>query len=153
MPDSVLEAERRRALRLRRQQLAEFVQDASSFSEHDLDANQKLDFEEFLAMQPRKLREQFTPKEIRVWFNAADENRDGTLSVNEFFAWSMSNCALKYGAMHLHEAFERFDANGHGYCTLKTRAHKHARTHALTHRCLREDQSTHGVLRAARFVQ
>ena len=71
--------------------------------------NQKLDFEEFLAMQPRRVREAYSSDSIEKWFQAADTNGDGTLSINEFFRWSLTNSAKKYGAEALQTIFEKYD--------------------------------------------
>ena len=51
---------------------------ATRFAEFDQDGNQQLDFEEFLAMQPRKIRETHSAAEIRTWFESADLDGDGT---------------------------------------------------------------------------
>ena len=50
------------------------IQDSSRFAEFDLDGNQKLDFEEFLAMQPKLVRESHSSAEIKKWFDGADAN-------------------------------------------------------------------------------
>lgn len=39
----------------------------------------------------------------------------GRLSVNEFFAWSLSGAALKHGATAIEAAFARYDRDGSGY--------------------------------------
>ena len=36
-------------------------------------------------MQPKRVREMNTVSEIRSWFEDADVNGDGTVSINEFF--------------------------------------------------------------------
>ena len=61
------------------------ISDTHAFAECDLDGNQNLDFEEFLALQPRVVRENFSTEHIRKWFDAADTSGDAKVSVNEFF--------------------------------------------------------------------
>ena len=51
--------------------------DSRAFAEFDLDGNQALDFDEFLAMQPPAIRRRFTTAEIREWFNEADLDGNG----------------------------------------------------------------------------
>ena len=63
---------------------------AMRFAEYDENGDCKLDWDEFYAMQPKHLRSQFSPQVIRSWFDAADINGDGVLSINEFFLWTMS---------------------------------------------------------------
>ena len=43
----------------------------------------KLDFEEFYAMQPRSIREAHSQEDVRAWFESADLDGNGVLSVNE----------------------------------------------------------------------
>lgn len=105
--------ERERA-RLRNQTFKGMQDAAIGFAECDHDGDQKLDFEEFYAMQPRKVRDTRSGAEIRQWFEAADVNGDGELSLDEFFLFSMSKTACEFGATSLIAAFERFDADGTG---------------------------------------
>ena len=91
------------------------VSDSQAFAEVDLDGNQRLDFEEFLAMQPGCIRDQYSVEQIQTWFNSADLNGDGTLSVEEFFAWSLSNAVQSHGRFSLQLAFEQYDKDGGGY--------------------------------------
>ena len=88
--------------------------DAKRFAEYDLDGNQSLDFEEFLAMMPMRMRSTHSAEQIRQWFNLADTSGDGLISINEFFAWSLSNAALKHGVNALKGAFEKYDKDGSG---------------------------------------
>ena len=85
-----------------------------AFAEYDLDGNERLDFEEFFAMLPRYIREHHTVDAIRVWFEAADSDKDGELSINEFFKWSLSNASQRYGAQSLNLTFREYDDNNSG---------------------------------------
>ncbi len=60
--------------------------DARAFAEFDGDGDQKLCFEEFYAMQPNSVRDNFNANQLRTMFEVADTNKDGTLSVNEYAA-------------------------------------------------------------------
>ena len=40
--------------------------------------------------------------------------RQGTLSLDEFFLWSLSNASAKHGAASLEAAFTRYDRDGTG---------------------------------------
>ena len=88
------------------------VNQAMAFAE--LAEHTKLDFEEFLAMQPRKLRDSRSADQIKAWFDAADVNHDGVLSLDEFFIWSLGTCAEEHGGASIRACFEKFDANGSG---------------------------------------
>ena len=85
-----------------------------NFAEVDQDGDQLLDFEEFHASLPRTVIDKYTPAEIRAWFDAADTNGDGTLCINEFFRWSLSNAARRHGAVSLAYAFQKYDRDGTG---------------------------------------
>ena len=113
------------------------------FSEYDADGSQTLDWEEFYAMQPKRVRDTHTAADIRKasaqrscglllkarvvsplqphfdslalqWFEAADTDGDGSLSINEFFVWSLTHAATKHGAVTLQSIFERYDKDGSG---------------------------------------
>lgn len=86
----------------------------SVFANFDRDGNMALDFEEFVAMQPRRVRETHTRDEMKEWFQVADEDGNGTLSINEFFKWSMGNAKNNNGAVILEHAFKKFDKNNSG---------------------------------------
>ena len=85
------------------------------FSEFDADGSQTLDWEEFYAMQPKRVRDTHTAADVRTWFDAADTDGDGSLSINEFFLWSLTHAATKHGAVTLQSIFERYDKDGSGF--------------------------------------
>jgi hypothetical protein len=87
---------------------------ASMFAGVDRDGNQKLDFEEFVAMQPQRIRVTHSDEQMKEWFEAADENGDGTLSINEFFTWSIGRNSKRNGAAILEAIFKKFDRNAGG---------------------------------------
>jgi Ca2+-binding EF-hand superfamily protein len=112
---SVSASELRRRQELSRGLAQDTANDASRFAEYDLDANRKLDFEEFLKMQPASVHAKHSREEIRKWFDAADDNGDGELSIEEFFKWSLHKASQKFGETTLNTVFEKFDKDRSGY--------------------------------------
>ncbi len=108
------ERERRRKAERRRNLSNMAHKDSMRFAEHDVDGNQELDFEEFLAMMPVKVRRTHTQAELRTWFRAADENGDGSISLTEFFRWSLAKAATTHGPKSLNAAFEFYDKDKKG---------------------------------------
>jgi len=84
------------------------------FAENDVDGDQHLDYEEFLAMLPESIRSSCTPHQIRSWFNTVDADQSGAISINEFFMWTMANSAAMHGATALKSAFEHYDKDNKG---------------------------------------
>ena len=84
--------------------------DAMRFYEADAKGNSdhKLDFKEFLVMQPPAIKKSHTEAEIRGWFDAADTDGDGAVSINEFFVWTLQKEALN-GMDGLRSLFECYD--------------------------------------------
>ena len=75
--------------------------DAKRFAEYDLDGNQSLDFEEFLAMMPTRVREENSSEDIKKWFTLADTDGSGEISVNEFFMVRVPTCQPACAIMSL----------------------------------------------------
>ena len=90
------------------------TQDARAFAEFDVDSNQQLDLDEFIAMQPKEIRDTFSLDEIESCFRLADTDGDGTLSPEEWFNFSLSNAAHLAGADALATAFRKYDVDGTG---------------------------------------
>ena len=63
---------------------------------------------------PRKVRETNGVTTIRGWFDAADKDNSQSLSVNEFFVWTLQNAASEHGARTLRAICETFDTNRSG---------------------------------------
>ena len=85
------------------------------FIEYDADGAQPLDFEEFYAAMPARIREQRDVATIRAWFDAADAaagtRSDGEVSINDFTSWTLfSRVAAELGAASLEDAFRAFDS-------------------------------------------
>ena len=100
---------------IRRQTASNMRKSSTFFAEADKDANQNIDFEEFYAMQPRAICKAYSVEDIKTWFDSADTNGGhGSLSIDEFFLWSLGNAAVKHGSMSLTAAFEKYDKDGSG---------------------------------------
>jgi hypothetical protein len=82
------------------------------------DARQQLDFDEFYAMLPRRVRDHHRSREIRKWFTDADTDGSGELSVHEFFRWTLSQEALKHGAGSIESICQRYDKHQSGVLNL-----------------------------------
>ena len=90
------------------------VTDSMRFAEFDKNQDQQLDFDEFYEMQPKNIKEKFSVSDVRAWFNAADLDGSGTLSMEEYFKWSLGSAAQKHGSRALEAAFQKYDKDGTG---------------------------------------
>lgn len=88
--------------------------DASRFAESDQNGDMQLEWEEFLAMQPKHVRAANSLDEIKSWFKAADLNGNGTVSINEFFSWTLAK-QIGGGGEGLQGLFAAYDKDGTGY--------------------------------------
>ena len=84
-------------------------QDALRFGQADINEDMELEWDEFYHMQPPKVRRERSVAEIREWFEEADEDGDGTVSVHEFFRWTLTR-HLK----GIEDVFRRYDNDGVG---------------------------------------
>lgn len=105
--------------RQRRAVVGSTTRAAQRFAEYDVNGDMLLDFEEFYAMQPRRLRDTHRAEDIQRWFDAADIDGSGLVSANEFFQFSLGAEALKNGAHALDLAFARYDKDGSGVLDLR----------------------------------
>jgi Ca2+-binding EF-hand superfamily protein len=113
LPDYVRVANKKRAegeRQIRRQIRAA----GRRFAEHDLDGSKELDFDEFYCMLPYSLREERSVSELRQCFSDADSNGNGTLSINEFWLWSMSTAGQTHGVKTLEDLLRRYDTDKTG---------------------------------------
>jgi len=88
--------------------------DALRFAEADKDGDNALDWDEFLAMQPARIREQYRDEDIRQWFTSADVDSNGSVSINEFFMFTLQKESLN-GVEGLRALFQAYDKDGTGY--------------------------------------
>ena len=96
---------------------------ARRFADADEDGDQLLDFDEFSAMMPDKLRSMFTTEEIRGWFDAADADNSGKLSISEYFLWTLHNAHEIYGEDAIHQVFAKFDPDQSGHLDMREFQH------------------------------
>ena len=111
---AMMEEDARRRKKLAGKLRWDMKQASCRFAEFDRDGNQQLDFEEFYAMLPSSVHASCTDSDVRWWFNSADTDGDGNISVNEFFLWSLHNAQEKWGSNALEAAFLKYDADGTG---------------------------------------
>ena len=62
---------------------------------------------------PAHLREQRPLADLISWFEMIDADGDGTLTLDEFFKWSISAASIVSGAGVV-AIFKRYDADGSG---------------------------------------
>lgn len=71
------------------------------------------------ACSARSIRASHTSEEIRRWFDDADTDGDGDLSVNEFFGWVLNKVSNTSGGAALEAAFRAYDKDGSGMLDYK----------------------------------
>ena len=67
------------------------------------------------APPPLQVREQHTVAEIRMWFDEADADHDNTVSINEFFRWTLTKGVLYHGGIPgIQGVFQAYDKDNTG---------------------------------------
>ena len=79
----------------------------------DVDGDLNLSFEEFVSALPTHLRATRSLSDLRSWFDMVDGSRDGRVTLNEWFQFSLSASAIVTGAGVV-QTFQRYDASGEG---------------------------------------
>ena len=92
---------------------AQAQRDALRFAEADENGDNALSWSEFLLMQPPPVRDKHGDEEIRGWFEEIDADSDGSVSINEYFTWTLSK-ALHNGDSGLRAVFMEYDKDGTG---------------------------------------
>ena len=92
---------------------AQAQRDALRFAEADENGDNALSWSEFLLMQPPPVRDKHGDEEIRSWFEEIDADGDGSVSINEYFTWTLSK-ALHNGDSGLRAVFMEYDKDGTG---------------------------------------
>jgi len=84
------------------------------YCDYDADGATPLDFEEWYAMMPSRVRNSYPAATTRKWFDAAERTVPAApsadhLSINDFFLWTLSDRATAYGTASLELAFAEYD--------------------------------------------
>ena len=99
--DGLLNTQGRPVLRASRDEGKKVIDEAQAsllrFSDADADGNMRLDFDEFHAMLPVEVRDEFDSAQLRAWFDAADLDGSGELSMSEYFVWTLRNATETHG--------------------------------------------------------
>jgi len=83
------------------------------FHEADGDGDQQLSFSEFVDALPSHLRQTRPLAELKDWFRLVDADGSGTISLQEWFAWSLSATSATTGAGVVN-IFQAYDADRSG---------------------------------------
>jgi Ca2+-binding EF-hand superfamily protein len=93
--------------------------DAIRFAEVDVNGDGRLDFDEFLALQPSALRKEHTVAEFRSWFAAVDTDSSGTISLTEWFLWVLGKEAARTAHRQkqdpIRAIFAKYDEDSTGF--------------------------------------
>jgi Ca2+-binding EF-hand superfamily protein len=87
---------------------------ARRFADSDVDGDQTLSFAQFYDMQPPGLREKFPESTFQAWFDSADLNRSGVLTIDQVFLWTLENACVKHGEDAMRTLFTRYDPDRSG---------------------------------------
>ena len=72
-----------------------------------------VNFDEFVAALPERIRELRKPNDLRHWFDELDVTKSGLISMGAFFKWSMSPESIVAGS-GAKRFFMRFNVDGSG---------------------------------------
>ena len=86
---------------------------AMAFYSADINGDQKLDFAEFCSVVPQDLKEATGMKGVRELFDSVDTDRNGSISLDEFFIWTLQYIEQQTGT-GLEVFFRRYDTNREG---------------------------------------
>ena len=98
--------------------LADMQTHARRFADADHSSDQLIDFDEFKEMLPAKLKKQFSAEQVRAWFDAADRDGSGEISIGEYFLWTLHNTAELHGPDVLALIFGKYDPDNSGQIEL-----------------------------------
>ena len=92
---------------------------ASAFVTADTNGDQMLDFDEFKTTVPKSTREQYSESTLRELFDAADHDRSGQITRDEYFFWSLSAAEQFAGGLgSMDKIFTKFDKSNDGQLNL-----------------------------------
>ena len=93
---------------------AKLVRDvAQAFLVSDVNKNHRLSFEEFLRAVPAAMKSMKSEADLRKLFNTVDADGNGSVSIDEFFIWTLSFMKTTKGS-GIEEVFRRYDPEKHG---------------------------------------
>ena len=83
------------------------------FIHADINDDQELDLDEFTNALPEAVRSKHNTETIKKWFDSADEDKNGMVSLYEFVQWSMQAASLATGKSAV-ELFQKYDRDRTG---------------------------------------
>ena len=86
---------------------------AMIYDAHDVDGDQKLDFDEFCAMVREREEGEHTEKELRARFVTLDADGSGQVDMNEYVRFALCD-ALSRSSTRVIELFKQWDEDGEG---------------------------------------
>jgi Ca2+-binding EF-hand superfamily protein len=65
-------------------------------------------------MQPEGLRNKYDEAVFKAWFDSADLDSTGVLSIDQFFLWTLENASVRHGEAILRKVFAQYDPDRSG---------------------------------------
>ena len=83
---------------------------AIAFLDADANDDKKLTYDEFMTIVPEELRKANSEETLRETFQMADANSDGSISLEEYFFWTLGWASKNSGAANaLQQWFHQYD--------------------------------------------
>ena len=93
---------------------------AIAFLDADANDDKKLTYDEFMTIVPEELRKANSEETLRETFQMADANSDGSISLEEYFFWTLGWASKNSGAANaLEQCFHQYDDTGDGQLNLR----------------------------------
>lgn len=86
---------------------------AMAFMDADVNGNHQLSWEEFQQLVPATMKQSLSDAEVQEIFESADLDGSGTISMDEYFLWTLKVATAQTGT-GLEAIFRRFDKTGEG---------------------------------------
>ena len=61
-----------------------------AFYQGDINGDEVLDFAEFCSIAPKAMRDSLSPEEMKALFDSVDLDKNGNVTLDEFFIWTLS---------------------------------------------------------------
>ena len=91
----------------------DMAEQAAAFTDADKDADNMLDFEEFVSILPARTRATHTEASLRDWFSMLDTDGSGKVDMSEFFLFTVQTAAWRAGT-GISALFNTYDQDGSG---------------------------------------